>query len=162
MKRTILKGAEIMLFVDGTTIALATSCSLEVTTQTQDVRTKDSAYGPDKEFDFCDWNLSSESLVGENEDSGQQIFADQLLALQLDGTPVEVVIGRVSRTSASIPAEGWEESSAAPRDVVLGTYRGQALIMSSSVNAPAEGNATFSVKLEGRGRLEKLSAAATE
>ena len=161
MKRTILKGAEIMLFVDGATIALATSCSLEVTTQTQDVRTKDSAYGPDKEFDFCEWSLSSESLVGENEDAAEQIFADQLLALQLDGTPVDIVIGRVSRTSASIPAEGWEEPSAVPSDVVLGTYRGKALIMSSSVNASAEGKATFSVKLNGQGELNPVTAATT-
>ena len=161
MGRTILKGAEVMLFVEGTTIALATSCSLEVTTQTQDVRTKDSAYGPDKEIDFCDWSLSSESLVGENEDVGEQYFAKDLLSLQLAGTPVDVVIGRVSRTSASIPADGWEEPSAAPSDVVLGTYSGKALIMSSSVNASAEGKATFSVKLNGQGELNPVTAATT-
>lgn len=161
MKRTILKGAEVMLFVDGATIALATSCSLEVTTQTQDVRTKDSAYGPDKEFDFCEWSLSSESLVGENEGASDQFFAKDLLSLQLAGTPVDVVIGRVSRTSASIPAEGWTEPSAVPSDVVLGAYRGRALVMSSSVNAPAEGKTTFSVKLDGSGELKPVTAATT-
>ena len=161
MERTILKGAEVMLFVGGRTIALATSCSLEVTTQTQDVRTKDSAYGPDKEFDFCDWSLSSESLVGENEGVGEQYFAKDLLSLQLAGRPVDVVIGRVSRTSASIPAEGWAEPSAVPSDVVLGTYRGKALIMSSSVNAPSEGKTTFSVKLDGLGELVPVTAATT-
>lgn len=157
MRRTILKGAEVMLFADGATIALATSCSLEVTTQTQDVRTKDSAYGPDKEFDFCEWSLSSESLVGENEDVGDQYFAKDLLGMQLAGTPVDVVIGRVSRTSASIPAEGWGDPLAVSSDVVLGAYRGKALIMSSSVNAPTDGKATFSVKLDGLGELKKLA-----
>ena len=157
MGRTILKGAEVMLFVDGTTIALATSCSLEVTTQTQDVRTKDSAYGPDNDFDFCDWSLSSESLVGENEGVDAQVLAGDLLDMQLAGTPVSVIIGRVSRTSASIPADGWAAPSA-DTNAVLGAYEGEALIMSSSNTADKEGKATFSVKLNGRGELKKIIA----
>ena len=158
MGRTILKGSEVMLFVDGAPIALATNCSLEVTTQTQDARTKDSANGPDDEFDFCNWSLSSESFVGENEDVESQVLADDLLDMQLVGTLVSVIIGRVSRTSAGIEADGWNAPSAAGANTVLGAYEGKALIMSSSVNAPNEGKATFSVKLNGRGELKKITA----
>lgn len=158
MEKITYRGDEIMLFANGKAMALATSCSLEVTTNTIDARTKDSARGADTEFDNISWTSSSESFVGANKGVTAQTLADDLLDLQIAGQPVTLTFGRITRTSSAMGESGWIAPTAADENNVLTPRTGKAWIKSVSVNAPVEGKSTVSVQFEGIGELTKIGA----
>lgn len=149
-----IKGKALQLRANGQTIALSTSCSLNTTTQIVDSKTKDDAVGPAGEFDFVDWNGSSENMVGYNEDVTTELVYASLMDLQLSGTPVELSVDLVADYKGKIPTGGWsvnEESNKA-----YTPYGGMALIESVSLNAPVDGNVTMSVNFKGVGPLSKV------
>lgn len=145
------KGKALMLRVGGKTIALATSCSVTTTTQIIDNRTKDDANGPAGEFDFVDWNASSENLLGANEGVTAEMVYDELLAAQLSGTKLEVSMSLVLDPNGAIPTEGWQKDSS--NNKVIKPYGGLALVESIALNAPATGEATVSVNFKAVGPL---------
>ena len=144
-----------MIRVGGKTIALATSCSLSTTTQITDSRTKDDATGPAGEFDYVDWTMSSENIVGANEKVTAEVVCSELLDLQLAGTKVEVSMELIANAGGAIPDNGWTSETGNKAFV---PYKGLALIESANVNAPNEGNATVSVSFKAVGPLTKVSA----
>ena len=144
-----------MLRVNSKTIALATSCSLTTTTQVTDERTKDDATGPTGEFDFVDWSMSSENIVGANDGVTAEMVCAELLDLQLAGTKVEVELTLVLNSTNSIPQSGWTAETGDSK--VFKPYKGMALIESATVNAPAQGNATVSVTFKAVGPLQKVA-----
>ncbi len=149
-----INGRDLMVFIDELPIALATSCSLELATEEIDARTKDDADGNDKDFDRVVWSVTSESLVGKS-DSDNEMFFDELVAAQLAGSLVDVVFARVVRTAAGVPEGGWQKAEA---DTQLGIYSGKARVMSISLNAPVDGKASATVKIEGRSPLNRIKA----
>ena len=144
-----------MLRVDGKTIALATSCSLNTTTQTTDARTKDDATGPAAEFDFVDWTASSENVVGYNETVTTQEVYDTLLDYQLAGKVVEISLDVINEHNGAIPAGDWQTATEKQADYT--PRKGNALIESINLNAPNEGNATISISFKAVGPLSKAS-----
>lgn len=149
-----IKGKSLMLRVGGKTIALATSCTLNTTTQVTDNRTKDDANGPAGEFDFVDWNASSENLLGMNEDVTAEMVYDELLTMQLAGTKLDLSMDLVLNSTNAIPKEGWQADTSTNK--VIKPYGGKALIESLNLTAPADGAATLSVNFKAVGPLEPV------
>lgn len=149
-----IKGKALQLRVNGQTIALSTSCSLNTTTQIVDSKTKDDAVGPAGEFDFVDWNGSSENVVGYNEDVATELVYDSLMDLQLSGTPVELSMDLVADYKGKIPAGGWSVDEATNQ--AYASRSGKALIENVNLSAPVDGNATISVNFKGVGPLSKV------
>lgn len=149
-----IKGKALQLRVNGQTIALSTSCSLNTTTQIIDSKTKDDAVGPAGEFDFVDWNGSSENVVGYNEDVATELVYDSLMDLQLSGTPVELSMDLVVDYKGKIPAGGWSVDEVTNQ--AYASRSGKALIESVNLSAPVDGNATISVNFKGVGPLNRV------
>lgn len=145
-----------MLRVNGKTIALATSCSLTTTTQTQDARTKDDPTGPMAEFDFVDWSANSENMVGSNEGVTGQMLYDSLLALQLAGTVVKLSMELMKNSTGKVPDTDWLPET--ETNTAFSSYEGDALIESLNLNAPSEGQATVSVSFKPAGPLTRKTA----
>lgn len=145
-----------MLRVGGKTIALATSCSVTTTTQVTDNRTKDDANGPAGEFDFVDWNASSENVLGANENVTAEMVYDELLTAQLAGTKLEISMSLVLNPNGAIPTEGWQKDST--NNKVIKPYGGLALVESINLNAPVDGVATVSVNFKAVGPLAPITA----
>ena len=145
-----------MIRVTGKTIALATSCSLNTTSQFTNEGTKDDAEGPHAEFDYMDWVLSSNNVVGCNDDVAAEILYDELLTLQENGTKFEVELTLVKNSSGAIPAGGWEADT--QNNKVFSPRKGEAFIESINLDAPKEGNATLSVSFKAASKLSKVSA----
>lgn len=145
-----------MLRVGGKTIALATSCSLNTTTQVSDSRTKDDANGPAGDFEWVDWTASSDNVVGANDNVTNEVVYAQLLEMQLGGTIVELSMDLVLNATGAIPTEGWAKDTATSKAFV--PYGGKALIESLNLSAPQEGNATVSVNFKAVGPLAKVTA----
>lgn len=152
MSKTVLRGSDAMLYANGKVIALATSCNVEVTTNTVEARTKDSAYGPDAEFDYCSFTASSESFVGTNGEGFAEHTAASLLDLQLAGEKVRLAFGVVARDSRGVAAPGWRHIDAIPKPY-LKVYEGYAWIKSVSITNPNDSKSTITVNFEGAGPL---------
>lgn len=150
-----IKGKALQTRVNGKTIAFATNCSLNTTTQIIDSKTKDDAAGPAGEFDYVDWTVSSENILGYNEGITIEQTYGQLLELQLAGTVVKISLDLIANASGKIPQTGWQadNDTAYPYYVAV---EGNALIESVNLNAPTEGNATVSVNFKAVGPLETI------
>ena len=147
-----------MLRVGGKTIALSTSCSLNVTSQFDETKTKDDPVGPGGEFKYADWNVSSENLVGCDTDIQTQAVASLLLEAQLSGTLLDVEFRMMTGTNGSVPTGDWQPEGVIST-LIVPNVRGKAMVESYTENAPVEGKATLSVSLKGMSTLEFIRTA---
>lgn len=152
-----IKGKALQLRVGSKVIALATSCSLNATTQVADSRTKDDANGPAGEFDWVDWSASSENIVGYNENVTAEMVYAELLEMQLAGTVVDISLELMANATGKVPAAGWTPDIT--QNKAFAAYGGKALIESTNLTAPMEGNATVNISFKSVGPLVKITQA---
>lgn len=151
--KEVKKGAELMIFVplNGKTVAIAcaTNHTLEINTETQETTSKDTGgEWQQVEAGVKSWTATTENLYCSDETYPGAKYQD-LLKLQLDGTPVEVVFGGHSGTAKEVPADGWTPAA-------TGCLKGTAIITKISVNAQNGENATFSADFTGAGPLKPM------
>ena len=150
----IIEGRDLMFFVcdsqTGTykSIAAATNCSIEISLDTKEVTTKDSASGawqsvtPNK----LSWSGSSDNLF-EMSTAADGASFDVLFDYMTGKKTVFVKFG----TGTGFAEEtGWTLSK--------GMYEGTAVITSLNLTAGADDNATYTVSFTGSGALKKVSA----
>lgn len=148
-KKRPLKGKNLMLFVSEKALALATSCSLDLTANTEDAASKDSGGWDDPEITGWAWTASSDNMCAADEADSVDLAYEALVALWLAGEPVDVKFGVAANASdVDVPAPGWT--------VPTKGYSGKAIIDSVKITAANKQNATISVTLKGKGALEKF------
>lgn len=145
-----IKGGDLMLFVNGKSIAYATSHSLEITGETTDTSNKDEGGGDwsSQEVSILSWTASSENLYCE-EGAGDRF--DDLFSLMVAKTPIDAVFARKAEATTDVPQAGWTKGSAP-------TYEGKVVITSLSLNAPNGEYASYTVQFQGVGALVKKDA----
>ena len=149
-KTKAVLGKDLMLFVGGKAIALATSCKLSMSAETIDTQSKDSGIWTEKDIKKLSWNCSSENLFSADTDANSY---DKLFALMIAREPIEIKLGiPANADSGELPSGGWTPPTA-------GVYSGNVLITSLELNAPDGDKATFSANFEGTGALAKDKAA---
>lgn len=152
METQVTNGGDLMLFLDGKTLAFSTSHKLSINVETVETTSKDDGgKWVNKAARKISWNVSSENLFIEKGDSSknQSAFGD-LFDLMVARQPIDAVFTKVNEgeeDADEIPAEGWTPSAS-------GKYSGKVIITSLEGNAPNAENATFSVSLEGVGELK--------
>ena len=152
MKKRPLKGKNLMLFVDSKALALATSCGIDLTANTEDAASKDSGGWDDPEITGWTWAASSDNLCSADEADSVDITYEKLVDLWLKGEPVDVKFGVAANASdVEVPAEGWAVPGKG--------YSGKAVIDSVKITAANKQNATITVSLKGKGALEKFPKA---
>lgn len=150
MKAKQVLGKDLMLFVGGKAIALATSCKLGVSAETIDTQSKDSGMWGEKGVKKLGWNCSSENCFSADADINGY---DKLFALFVAAEPVDIAFGIPANKSNALPSNGWT--------LPLSPYTGKAIITSLELNAPDGDKATFSVSLDGTGELKPSTAIVT-
>lgn len=142
-----IKGQELMLFLDGKSIAFATSHTLEVSAETADTSNKDEGGGDwsSTEISSLSWTASSENLFSVD---GKGDGYDELFDIMIKKTPVNAVFGRKKETVTDVPETGWTANT-------TGVYEGKVVITSLSLNAPNGEYATYSAQFTGVGELKK-------
>lgn len=147
----ILKGSALQLFYNGATIAFATSHTLSLTVNTNEVLTKDHGDYPAQVATTLNWEVSAENLYSTAGNA-------TLLQLAKAKTPVTIKFAEVSNYSATDEAGivGVEQEKTWTAGTVLA--EGKALINSYSVNAGAGDNASISVTFTGVGPLVTAGA----
>lgn len=141
----IVKGDELMIFLDGKSIAFATSHTLTLTGNTLDIASKDHGFWGASIVGKRTWEISSENLFS---DDGFAKMYDAWVA----GTELTLVFGKASDYEINgiiDKAESWTAPTS-------GSYwSGKAYITSLTANAATGENATYSVTFTGAGALEK-------
>lgn len=144
----VIDGSDLMLFVDGKSIAFATSHKLTINRETVETSSKDNGGNwTSKTAKKISWNMNTENLFSND---GSGVKFDDLFTKMVAGDEIEAVFG-LTTTADNVPATGWVP-------VATGTYKGNVLITSLEANAPNGDNATFSATFEGVGALVKVTA----
>ena len=146
-KANVIKGKDLMIFLNGKATALATSHSLELTAETSEAASKDDGAWSNATVTKKAWTATTEALVSE--DPNVDSF-DAMYDLFDAGEPVDVISGRPSNVSDDgVPEGGWT----APTQKY---YKGKALITSLTRNDPNGDNSSMSISLQGVGKLERI------
>ena len=165
----ILKGTVLMLFVDGEPIAFATSNSLNFTTNTTEVSTKDHGLFPAVIAQSISWEATAENLAcAEN--------IDQLLGI-LEGAKNNTLVTLKFAKPTNWQDEGivevdgaseWENTNTdcdASHTITANDANiiaeGKALLTSFSINAPAGDNTTLSATFTGVGAIKTCGTPAS-
>ena len=145
-----IKGGDLMLFVDGKSIAYATSHTLEINADTVETSNKDEGGGnwASSEVNMLNWAATSENLYSVD---GEGNEFDDLFDLMVAKTPIAAVFSKKSQDVEDVPTGGW--SPAVPK------YSGNVIITSLSLNAPNGEYATYTANFQGVGKLEKIKQA---
>ena len=171
----ILQGTVLMLFVAGEPIAFATSNSLNFTTNTTEVSTKDHGLFPSVIAQSISWEATAENLAcGEN--------IDQLMGILEKAKNNETVHlkfakptnwddkGIANRGSqgnwaasgtladANHPLTGTQTATVLPSMTNI-IAEGDALLTSFSINAPSGDNTTLSATFSGIGAINTCQTA---
>lgn len=154
----VTKGGDLMLFVNGKSIAFATNHTLSISADTKETSTKDSGgLWQTSEVGMLSWSCSSENLMG-NPMAG--IGYDELFAMMIARKPITGVFALEGDSAdfaegklGAAPTNGWSTKSG-------DGYTGQMVITSLEKNAPNGENATLKVDFQGVGELKKVSGAA--
>lgn len=145
-----IKGGDLMLFVDGKSIAYATSHTLSISGDTQDTSNKDEGGGnwASSEVSILNWTASSDNLYSTD---GEGNNFEDLFDIMIAKTPVQAVFCLKSQMNLTdVPTGGWTPS--------VPKYVGNVVITSLEVNAPNGEYATFTAQFTGVGALEKKTS----
>jgi hypothetical protein len=138
----IIAGKKLMVFLDGKSIAYATSHSVDLSSSTSEVAHKDiQNWGVENVTMSTSWTMSSDSLFAF-EGAGNTI--QTLLNAWQNGTKVDVVFALSGTFNSST---GWTI------DTSETTLSGEGVITSLNISADTSDNATYSVTITGSGDL---------
>lgn len=141
-----IKGQELMLFVNGKSIAYATNHTLNLSAELADVSNKDEGSGDWKvqEVKQMSWEATTENLYSVD-------GYNSLFTLMTAKTPITAVFAPKTETDINVPSGGtWTATSG---------YTGQVIINSIAVNAQVGDYATFTVNFTGVGALTAYTPA---
>lgn len=156
-KRKELNGKNLMLWVKtalGTAkvIALSKSCTLSVSAQKSDGNTKDDGNWSSGSIVGLSWSASNQSVDSADQSVSNDMVYDELLALMIAGTEIEVSVGIPSNASNNdVPAGGWLRPS-------TGYWKGSALITNVDRGGDKGSAASVTVSFEGNGPLTKVTS----
>lgn len=145
----VINGGDLMLFIDGKSVAFATSHKLSINVETVETTSKDSGgKWVSKTARKISWNCSTENLYSND---GEGVNFDDLFDKLVARQEIDAVfcLEKDYATKADeVPTGGWIPSD-------TGTYSGKVIITALEANAPNGDNATFTATFEGVGALTK-------
>ena len=140
----VIKGRDLMLFINGKSIAFATSHSLSISMDTTETTSKDSGgKWVTSNAGKISWEVKTENLFSND---GEGVTFENLFDLMTAQTPIDAVFA-LEKNSAK---GGWVPST-------TGTFSGKVILTSLEASAPNEDNATFSASFVGTGELKKVA-----
>ena len=142
-------GKALMIRIAGSTVALATSCTVDLTLQSINARTK-SDKGAFEVGDYVAFTISCESLLGMNANTSIQQTQAALSEMMLAKAPVNVEVMIASGAQSSIPGKDWQPD---PATAGFTPYEGLALIKQLSISGDVGDKARLTVNLAGIGEL---------
>lgn len=130
----IYKGKNVRFSFEGKTLFHATSCKLSISTNLEDIATKDTDGTVSVPSNYS-WNISTDSLVADKPTSSTQSDFMDIVGYQLAGTEIDIEF----------------------TDGVTGSfkYSGKVYVESSDLTADVGSSMTGSASFKGNGNLTK-------
>lgn len=149
-KRKPLEGKDLMLFLDGKTIALSNSCTLNVSRDMDEASSKDDGVYRTVTPGNISWDITADSLFSPDEaaENDTQVSWIEMLKAQIEGVELEAWFTLVSNpSSAGLPAEGWTPKA--------GTgVKGKVYVNSNSATGAKGSSGSLSLSFTGNGPLD--------
>lgn len=151
---SVIKGGDLMLFVDGKSIAYATNHTISINADTKETSTKDAGgKWQTSEVGILSWSATSENLYAEPE-GGEGHHYEDLFTYMVNRTPITAVFS-IEGDSPNlndgkfdqVPTGGWTYSKTAK------ALTGKVIITSLELNAQNGENASFTANFTGTGPL---------
>ena len=136
-----------MLFLDGKSLALATSHSLSISADQIDISTKDNGNFAASQVGKISWELSTESLYVVDD-------FNTLFEAMVNKTPLDIVYGIAKDYDPSGLGESEDTWTAPDEDY----YSGKAVITSLTQNSNAGEMSTYSATFTGNSAIEYVGA----
>lgn len=154
--RKIVKGSDLMLFIDdsGTykSIAHASSHTLSLSADVEELNTKDTGKWGVKEVNKINWEIQTQNLYTID-------GYDKMFDLMLASEPVNIMFGLKATSTpgtetVNVDADGnWTYAYTSTKQ----PYFGKAIITSLECTAEAGSRAQFSATLQGQGAIARLT-----
>jgi hypothetical protein len=145
-----INGSDLMVFLNGKSIANAQSHTFTITNAIEEISTKDVGDGgwTGAAAGKNSFTMSTDNLVGvETDDKGNKM-AD-LIDLMIAKTEVDVIFAL--KADGAIGTDGWTPTTS-------GWYQGKAIIDNVTVTAQDGQRATYTANFTGTGALTKTTA----
>lgn len=150
----IIDGGDLMLFLNGHSIAFATSHSLSISAETSETTNKDIRGGwTSSKVKKLSWTCNTENLYA---DEGSGISFADLFNLMVAKTEITAIFSRKAQgANVDVPNTGWTPATSLLDTTDINYYTGKVVITSLEINAPDDDNATFTCEFTGCGALTR-------
>lgn len=137
-------GSDMMLFLNGTSIAYATNHEIEIEGETSDFSCKDEGedFWTNAEISTLNWTVTSDNIYSV--DGQGENYAD-LFDLMIERQPIDAVFCKKAESGKDVPTGGWTPSDK--------PYKGKVIITDLQLNAPHGDYATYTATFTGWGEL---------
>ena len=144
----IIQGNDLMLFFKGKSLAFANSHTLSISSDVEEINSKDHGNFSATLVKKINWEITSENLFTSES-------YDVLFSAMMEKSKLKAYFGLkkekdATKTVANGDYPNWTPESA---------YGGEVYITSLTANAPSGDKATFSLTLKGSGKISKVDAA---
>lgn len=143
-----------MLFIDNKTIALATSCTLNVSRNMDEASSKDDGSWRTVTPGDASWDISTDALFSPDKasDSDKQSSFYEAFAAMVEGKELTAVFTLAENANANgLPEAGWLAAS-------TGGYTGKCYVNSANISAAKGSAASQSISFTGNGPLTPQEA----
>ena len=155
----IIRGVDLMLFVDGKSIASATNHTLTISSDTEDINTKDTGFGlwTTTQIKSMSWTVSSENLIStyytDDEKDGEYTYT-KLFDMMVAREPITVTFA--VRSGANLDYTYRDEQTTAMTPLANDGFTGTVLITNITYNANVGDNASMTIEMSGCGALHRV------
>lgn len=150
MKRKMLQGQALMLWLGSKVIALSKSCSINIAVELGDGNTKDDGLWDSGDIVGASFSLENQSVASADEAVGIDLVYKELYQMMLSDNPITASWGVPSNINVNgLPNEGWRLPSG-------GYYKGPVRITSLNWDGTKGSQSTISVSLQGVGPIEPV------
>ncbi len=144
----IIQGNDLMLFYKGKSLAFATSHTLSISSDVEEINSKDHGSFTGALVKKINWEITSENLFTTES-------YDTLFTAMMEKQPIKAYFGLKkendpNKTVANGDYDNWTANNA---------YGGEVFITALNANASSGDKATFSLTLKGNGKISKVDSA---
>ena len=152
MKRKMLQGQALMLWLGNKVIALSKSCSINIEVQLGDGNTKDDGLWDSGDIIGASATLENQSVASADESVGIDLVYNELYKMQFQENPIEASWGVPSNININgLPNEGWQLPQS-------GYYKCKCRITNLNWDGQKGSQATIQVSLKSVGPVESVEA----
>lgn len=151
MKRKVLPGKNLMLWIGTKVIALSKTCSFSLDLQVGDANTKDDGLWDSGDVVGGGWTMENQSVNTADASVGNDLVYEELLDMAVAGIPLEVSMGVPANINQNgVPSEGWQRGA---------VYRhGKALITNVRNEGAKGSDSGLTISLKGVTALYKAGS----